>query len=402
MTEVAQPQVLSWPLKRACPFSPPSEYKALREEAPISRVRLPSGMQVWAISKLKDIRTMLTDPRFSSDRHQPGFPLIAEGVEAISGFRASLNEMDAPEHGPKRREVLGEFTLKRIQTLRPRIQQIVDDQIDIVLSSGLPVDLVSTLALPVPSLVICELLGVPVRDQSYFQTRTQAMISRVFSHDQRRQAFDELLDYFDELVTAKEKNPSDDLIGRLISKQRAEGGVRHREIVELGFLLLSAGHETTASMISLGVVALLEHPEQLAKIIADPRKTMDAVEEIARYFTVAEAAGARVATDDVELGGVLIRKGEGVIPLSSLGDRDPDAFQNPDTFDIERGAKNHIAFGYGIHQCLGANLARMQLQIVFDTLFRRIPCLHLEGSLDDMPFKDDSEVYGLHELMVSW
>lgn len=396
------PEPLKWPMQRECPFSLPAGYRKLSEESPAVRVKLPSGFEAWVLSRLEDIRAMLTDPRFSSDRRHPGFPQIAEGSAAMPDFRASLNEMDAPEHGPKRREVLAEFTLKRMKALRPRIQEIVDTQIDLVLSSPKPVDLVPVLSLPVPSLVICELLGVPYEDHDFFQTRTQAMIDREFTPEQRLQATAELLKFLDELVAAKVANPGDDLLGRLIVKQRENEGVRHREIVELAFLLLGAGHETTASSISLGVAAFLKYPDQREKALSDSGKMFDAIEELQRFFTIAEAAGARVATADVELGGVLIRAGEGVIPLSNLGDRDPVAFKNPDRFDIERGAKTHVAFGYGMHQCLGANMARTQLQIVFETLFRRIPGLRPAIPLEEMAYKNDSEIYGMHELPVTW
>ncbi|SDY12388.1 Cytochrome P450 [Amycolatopsis xylanica] len=395
-------ELTHWPVQRTCPFSLPAEYEKLRERSPVLRVRLPSGFDAWVISGLQDIRSMLTDPRFSSDRHNPGFPKIAEGLVAMPDFRASLNEMDAPEHGPKRREVLAEFTVRRMKALSPRIKEIVDAQLDLILRGPKPVDLVSTLSLPVPSLVICELLGVPYTDHDFFQTRTQAMISRSYTPEQRHLATKELLKFLDELVTAKVAEPTDDLLGRLVLKQRENGGIRHREIVELAFLLLGAGHETTAASISLGVVAFLKYPEQLEKALSSPEKMFDAVEELQRFFTIAEAAGARVALEDVELGGVLIRKGEGVIPLSNLADRDLGAFENPDTFDIDRGARSHVAFGHGMHQCLGANLARVQLQVVFESLFRRIPGLRPAIPVAEMAFKADSEIYGMHELPVTW
>ncbi|WP_370947912.1 cytochrome P450 [Amycolatopsis sp. cg5] len=317
-------------------------------------------------------------------------------------FRASLNEMDAPDHGPKRREVLAEFTVRRMKALRPRIKEIVDAQLDLILRGPKPVDLVSTLSLPVPSRVVCELLGVPYADHDFFQARTQAMISRSYTPEQRHVATKELLTFLDELVTAKVAEPADDLLGRLVVKQRENGGIRHREIVELAFLLLGAGHETTAASISLGVVAFFKFPDQLAKALSSPEKMLDAVEELQRFFTIAEAAGARVAIEDVELGGVLIRKGEGVIPLSNLADRDLEAFERPDRFDIDRGARSHVAFGHGMHQCLGANMARMQLQVVFETLFRRIPGLRPAIPVEEMAYKADSEIYGMHELPVTW
>jgi cytochrome P450 len=403
MTEVVDQEVTSFPLPRTCPFDPPPEYKEIREEASISKVRMPIGNDAWAITRHEDVRAMLTDPRFSSDRNNPNFPLMVNFRRQDSGFIPSLISMDAPEHGPARRAVVGEFTVRRMEALRPRIQQIVDERIDALLASEQPADLVELFSLPIPSLVICELLGVPYADHDYFQVRSSKLLSRTASTEDRYNAVRELQDYLSELVTSKEENPTDeDLLGRQILKQRETGEVDHRALVGMAFLLLIAGHETTANMISLGTVALLENPEQLAAIKNDPGKTLAAVEELLRYFTIADTATARVATADVEIGGTLIRAGEGVLGLGYAANRDPQAFDNPDELDIERGARHHVAFGFGAHQCLGQNLARMELQIVFDTLFKRVPTLKVAAAIDDLPFKNDAQIFGLHGLPVTW
>jgi len=403
MTEVVDQKVSTFPLPRTCPFEPPAEYRELREEAPISRVNLPDGNQAWVVTRHEDVRTVLTDPRFSSDRNHPNFPVLVEGGRVIDDFSASLISMDAPEHGPARRAVVGEFTVRRMEALRPRIQEIVDHQIDAILSGPKPADLVEMLSLPVPSLVICELLGVPYTDHDFFQYCTSRMLSRTIKPEERRDAFQKLRAYLDELVTKKEAAPSDgDLLGRQILKQRETDKVDHRALVSLAFLLLIAGHETTANMISLSTVALLENPDQLADIKADPTKTLPAVEELLRYFTIVDTATSRFATADVEIGGVTIKAGEGVLGLGYSANRDPEAFDRPDEFDIERGARHHVAFGFGAHQCLGQNLARMELQIVFDTLFRRIPTLRVDAPIDDLPFKNDASIFGLHSLPVTW
>jgi cytochrome P450 len=407
MTELAEPatQETTFPLVRTCPFAPPPAYEKLREAGPVQRVKLQSGQEAWALTRLEDVRQMLTDPRFSSDRFNPGFPVLLKSgrPQRRSNFTASLINMDPPEHGAARREVVGEFTVKRMKALQPRIQQIVDDHVDAILAGPKPADLVSALSLPVPSLVICELLGVPYEEHDFFQVRSSTLLNREVDQETRMQAVDELQRYLDQLVTTKEAEPTDDLLGRQILKQREEhGDVAHDELVSLAFLLLIAGHETTANMISLGTVALLENPDQLALIKNDPGKTLDAVEELLRYFTIAEFATSRVATEDVEIGGQLIREGEGVLGLSYSGNRDEAAFDNPDELDLERGARHHVAFGFGPHQCLGQNLARMELQIVFDTLFRRIPELKLATPADQLPFKHDSSIFGLYCLPVTW
>ena len=407
MTELAEPATRdeTFPLARTCPFAPPPAYEKLREAGPVHRVSLQSGQEAWALTRLEDVRQMLTDPRFSSDRFNPGFPILTKEGRQVRrpGFTPSLINLDPPEHSAARREVVGEFTVKRMKALQPRIQQIVDEHIDAILAGPKPADLVSALALPVPSLVICELLGVPYTEHDFFQVRSSTLLNREVDQDTRLKAVDELMDYLDRLVAAKEAEPTDDLLGRQVLKQREEGGeVAHDELVSLAFLLLLAGHETTANMISLGTVALLENPDQLAIIKNDPGKTLDAVEELLRYFTIAEFVTARVATEDVEIGGQLIREGEGVLGLSYSGNRDEAAFDNPDELDLERGARHHVAFGFGPHQCLGQNLARMELQIVFDTLFRRIPELKLAAPVDQLPYKHDSSIFGLYCLPVTW
>ncbi|MFD9960444.1 cytochrome P450 [Amycolatopsis sp. NPDC058986] len=402
MTETLQ-HTHEFPLERTCPFAPPPEYREIREAEPISKIGLPGGKWAWVVSRHEDVRMVLNDRRFSSNRQDPGFPLLVAGARVRDkDAEKSIVSMDAPEHGPARRAVLGEFTVRRMEALRPRIQQIVDEHIDAMLAGPQPADLVKALSLPVPSLVICELLGVPYEDHEFFQQRTATMLKRDTPQPERRAAFQAIEHYMDDLIAQKETDPTDDLLGRQIVKLSEEGTYRRPALVATGFLLLLAGHETTANMISLGTLAFLEHPEQLAAIKADPGKTLDAVEELLRYFTIADVVTARLCVEDAEVGGVTIRAGDGVLALGYSANRDPDAFADPDSFDIERGARHHVAFGFGPHQCLGQNLARMELQIVFDTLFRRIPTLKHTGKVDDLPFKDDASIYGLYELPVTW
>ncbi len=391
------------PLPRTCPFAPPVEYTALREQGPACRVTLPSGATAWALTRHEEIRAMLADPRFSSDRTHPNFPMLI-GVRPPSddGFRLSLISMDPPEHGPARRAVVGEFTVRRLNALRPRIQQIVDEHLDAMLAGPRPADLVQALSLPVPSLVICELLGVPYADHDFFQSRSATLLSRSIPMEDRLRARDDLRRYLDELVGQKEQHPADDLLGRQLARHRANGSYDHEELVSLALLLLIAGHETTANMISLGTLTLLENPADVAVIRHDPSKTTGAVEELLRYFTIAETAASRIATADIEIGGVLIRAGEAVVGLAHAANRDPMAFPQPDNFDIERTARHHLSFGYGAHQCLGQNLARVELEVVLSTLFRRIPDLRLATRLESLPFKDDAAIYGLYSLPVTW
>ncbi|MDX3110681.1 cytochrome P450 [Nonomuraea angiospora] len=396
---------LELPVGRGCPFAPPAAYERLREQAPISKVRLASGGEAWWVAGHEEARAVLVDGRFSSDKRKDGFPLFTLDAATLQQLRSQpplMLGMDGAEHAAARRSVIGEFTVKRLAALRPRIQDIVDHFIDDLLATDQrPVDLVQALSLPVPSLVICDMLGVPYADHDFFQSRTTMMVRRT-SLEGRQRAFAELRSYIDDLVTRKESEPSDDLFGRQIARQRQEGTLDHAGLVSLAFLLLTAGHETTANMISLGVVGLLTHPEQLALIKADPDRTPMAVEELLRYFTIADGVTSRLATEDVEIGGVSVKAGEGVIVSMLSANWDPAMFKDPGVLDVERGARHHIAFGFGPHQCLGQNLARMELQIVFDTLFRRIPTLRLAAPAEELPFKSDAVIYGVHELPVTW
>jgi cytochrome P450 len=386
---------------RTCPFDGDV---STTEPGPMTRVTLRNGQEVWAVSRHADVRAVLTDPAFSSDRTSPGFPIpTGRRLPQSRALKPSLVALDPPEHGPARRAVLGEFTVKRLAALRPRIQQIVDQHVDAMLArESRTADLVTALSLPVPSLVICEQLGVPYSDHDFFQGRTRTLVSRTSTNDEVRVATDDLRAYMHDLVAGKEAAPPDDLIGRQIVKRRAEGAYDREELVSLAVLLLVAGHETTANMISLGTLALLERPDQLALIKGDPARTLGAVEELLREFTIAEFVTSRLAVADTEIGGVAVKAGEGVLTLGNAANHDPDVFAEPGELDVTRGARNHLAFGYGAHQCLGQNLAREELRVVFDTLFARVPTLRVDVPVSELPFKDDAAIYGLHSLPVSW
>jgi len=387
---------------RTCPYGPNAQHRQFRKESPITRVELPSGKQAFAVTRHEDIRAILLDPRFSPNRRHPGFPFLVKETPLQLFKKSPLIGMDPAEHVPARRSVVGEFSVRRTLALKPRIQEIVDEHIDAMLAGPRPVDLVEAFSLPVPSLVICELLGVPYADHEFFQARSAKLINRNTPREVAAQSLFELMGYLDDLVTAKEKSPTDDVLGRQIVKQREEGTYDHEALVIMAFLLLIAGHETTANMISLSALLLMKNPDKLAILREDPSKTPAAVEELLRYFTIAELGVARVATEDIEVGGVLIPAGEGVLLLANTGNRDPEVFEQGDDFDPERGARNHLAFGFGAHQCLGQNLARVELQIAIDTLFRRIPGLRPAVPEEELSFKEDSAVYGIYEFPVTW
>jgi cytochrome P450 len=312
--------------------------------------------------------------------------------------------MDDPEHARLRRMVTAPFAIKRVEALRPAIQRIVDDLIDAMLAGPNPVDLVHAFALPVPSLVICRLLGVPYADHDFFQRAARRLLNRDTPVGEQLAAQDQLMTYLTDLAAEKLAQPGDDLLSRLAVEQLKSGSLSPVELASMGSLLLTAGHETTTNMIALGTLALLQHPDQLAVLrdADDPALIADAVEELLRYLTIVQSGLRRVALADIEIGGDVIRAGDSVIFPIDLANRDEHVFADPDRLDLHRRARGHLAFGFGVHQCLGQPLARVELQVVYGTLYRRIPTLRLALDLDEVPFKHDSAVYGVYELPVSW
>ncbi|GHG81356.1 cytochrome P450 [Streptomyces griseocarneus] len=396
-------QIGAFPYPRTCPMQPPKEYASLRAEQPISKVTLASGRTAWLLTRHEHIRQLLASPDVSSNMAHPGYPLHFDiPAEVMEQMRPVMLAMDPPVHTAQRKMVIPEFTVKRVLQLRPRIQEIVDECISAMLAGEGPVDLVEALALPVPSLAISELLGVPYADRAFFQDCSKKIVSVDTDPQERNQAHQDLQAYFAELITAKEADPGDDLLSRLVLKNRETSTLDHAGLVGMANVLLVGGFETTANMISLGVVGLLENPDQLAKLTADPALAPQAVDELLRYFSIADQVTSRVMLEDIEIGGVLIRAGEGVIGLSASANFDEDVYPDPDRLDIDRGGKHHLAFGHGIHQCIGQNLAKMELEVVFTTLFARIPGLKLAAPVAELPFKDSMGVYGLHRLPVAW
>jgi cytochrome P450 len=389
------------PRQARCPFDPPPALKDLQEKAPLTKVRLWDGSEPWLVTRYADQRAVLGDPRVSADTDSPGYPTKAspEGGEG----KLSFIMMDDPEHARLRRMVTAPFAIKRVEALRPAVQKIVDDLIDGILSRPGPVDLVEAFALPLPSLVICELLGVPYDDHAFFQDNTKTMVHRDATPEQRGQASREVAGYLATLIGKRLAEPRDDLLSSIAGRVTA-GEIDHRQATEMALLLLIAGHETTANMIALGTLALLQNPDQLALLREsdDPRFVAGAVEELLRYLHITHLGRRRAVTEDIEIGGQVVRAGEGIIMANEIANRDPEVFPDPDRLDLTRDARRHVAFGFGVHQCLGQPLARMELQVVYGTLYKRIPTLKLACALEDVRFKNDAFIYGVHELPVSW
>lgn len=396
-----------YPMPRAagCPFDPPPGMRTARTTSTVTRVRLWDGTTPWLVTGYAAQRELLTDSRMSCDVSLPGFPHISESFKARrTGKPRSFINFDNPEHGRQRRMVTAPFTARRIEAMRPRIQQVVDGLIDEMAAGPRPVDLVESFALAVPSLVICELLGVPYEDHDFFQRQSRNLINSRSTPDTALAAQRALHDYLDRLIESKDAEPGDDLLSELVVNQVRTGALTSADVTLMSTLLLVAGHETTANMIALGTLALLEHPDQLALLRgpANAGTVAPAVEELLRFLTVIHTGRGRVALEDIEVAGTVIRAGEGVILANSEANRDETVFPDPDRLDLTRDARRHLAFGFGAHQCLGQSLARVQLQIVYGTLHRRLPNLRLAVDREQIRFKHEGLVYGVWELPVTW
>jgi cytochrome P450 monooxygenase len=385
-------QLVDFPLRRPGQPYPPKQYADFRSREGLVWSHMPTGAKVWLVTKYDDVRAVLTDPRISSSPRHEGFPSVGRtgGVpnpDQVPGWFVAL---DPPDHDRFRKALIPEFTVRRIKEQRPKIQQVVDSRVDALLAAGSPADLVREFALPVPSLVICSLLGVPYSDHEFFESRTRTLVTFTTSRQERENAGGELLAYLERLVTIKRRFPGDDLVSKLLDREELSA----REIAGVGLLLLIAGHETTANNIAIGTVMLLLNREW----IGDPR----AVEEILRFASVADLVSLRVAVEDVKIGGELIRAGEGIVPLVAAANHDVEVFDHADTFDPSRPARQHVAFGYGVHQCLGQNLVRLEMDVAYRGLFRRIPTLEIAVPLEELRFKYDGVLFGLHALPVRW
>ncbi|WP_020659284.1 cytochrome P450 [Amycolatopsis benzoatilytica] len=383
---------IDFPSRRpGCPFPPP-EYADIRSRPGLVKTSLGGGATVWLVSRHQDVRALLTDPKISSDPSHPGFPSFGRtgGVPARDQVPGWFVGMDPPEHGRFRKTLIPEFTVRKIKELQPEIQRVVDGRIDAMLAAGSTADLVSDFALPVPSLVITALLGVPYADHEFFEAKTRVLVSFASTDDEREDAGKQILRYLTRLIAIKQQRPADDLLSRLL----AAGAITPQELSGVAMLLLIAGHETTANNISLGVITLLSNREW----IGDDR----IVEELLRLHSVADLVALRVAIEDVEIGGELIKAGEGILPLVAAANHDDGAFACPAQFDPARAARHHVAFGYGVHQCLGQNLVRAEMSTVYRTLFERIPTLEIDAPLEELPFKYDGVLFGLHSLPVRW
>ncbi|MER7973637.1 cytochrome P450 [Streptomyces sp. NPDC096080] len=393
---------VAFPQDRTCPYQPPTGYDPLRADRPLARVSLYDGRPAWLVTGHALARELLADGRLSTDRTHPDFPTTTARLAGVRNRSIALLGVDDPVHHAQRRMMVPRFTLRRATELRPRIQEIVDERIDAMTGAGTSADLVTAFALPVPSTVICALLGVAYEDHDFFEGQSRRLLRGPTTADvlDARARLDA---YLDKLITRKlgEKEPGDGVLDELVHGRLRTGAMSRAEVVSFATILLIAGHETTANMISLGTFTLLQNPGRLAELKADPSLLPGAVEELMRMLSIADNLMRR-ATEDIQVGESVIRAGDGVLFAPSVINRDEDVYPEPDALDWHRPARHHVAFGFGIHQCLGQNLARAELEIALSTLFTRLPGLRLAVPAEEIPCKPGDTIQGMLELPVTW
>lgn len=388
----ALPEALRDP---AHPLDPAPEFATLRTHSPVLRVRrtLADGRPVesWLVTRHDDVRQVLASP------HTSNVAARANGALAQPGFLLAL---DGPEHSRIRSMLIREFTPRRIRSLRPWVEEITARFLADMRDSGPPADVMSALALPVPSLVICELLGVPYEDRADFQRRSDILLDPSISEEDQRSNARAMHSYMHHLVLRHREDPGEDILGSLVREHGGE--LTDEELVGIGNILLVAGHETTANTLGLGTLLLLQHPDQLALVRDDPEVVTTAVEEILRYLSIVQSGTPRTLTADLTVGGTTLPAGDLVIVALPSANRDPALLENPDVFDVSREPSRHVAFGHGVHHCLGHQLARMELSVVFPALLRAFPQLALAEQPDPRLFRGSGPVNGVRRLDVTW
>ncbi|MEV1246205.1 cytochrome P450 [Nonomuraea sp. NPDC050022] len=381
------------------PFDPPKELLQAREQSPISRIPFADGHQGWLITGFDLVRSVLADPRFSSRRElMRHHPWVDYGdIEVPPAPPGEFLLMDEPQHSRYRKPLVGKFTVRRMRQLTERVEQITAECLDAMEKAGPSADLVTAFAKPIPAIVICELLGVPYEDRGAFQGNVDKFMDGETGDEELMAAYTAVQTYLAELVVAKRANPTDDVLSDL-----TDSDLTDEELKGVALILLAAGLDTTANMLALGTFALLRNPEQLAALRADPTLADKAVEELMRYLSVAKTF-FRTALEDVELGGQTIKAGTAVILSINTANRDPERFADPHTLDLRRQDGGHLGFGHGIHQCLGQQLARVEMRAAFPALVNRFPTLRLAVAAEQVALRPETaDIYGVKSLPVTW
>ncbi|QJY45169.1 cytochrome P450 [Pseudonocardia broussonetiae] len=397
-----------------CPFAPAPGLAERRGRGTVQPVALLNGADAFLVTGFDEARAVLSDPRFSSDRlrYPDASQLTPDQVAGLAGQdgpprpRVESREdgmfvfMDPPEHTRLRRLLTGQFTVRRMNALEERLREIATEHIDAMVAAGTEADLVPAYALPIPSLMICELLGVDYADRDEFQHNTAVALSTRSTDAERAAAGGALYGFIARLVAEKRRAPADDLLSGLVHE--AEPPLTDAQLIDVALVLLGAGHETTANMLGLGVLALLQDPAQLAALRADPGLIDGTVEELLRYLSIVQLGVTRIALEDVTVGGVDVPAGATVVIATPEANRDARHLPDPDRLDLTRPRAPHLAFGHGIHQCLGQQLARIEMRTGFGELFARLPDLRLAVPAEEVPLRNDMQIFGVHSLPVTW
>jgi len=375
----------SFPFANPVPYEPASEYTELRKDGPLARVTLPTGHLAWVAYGYEAVRAIAVDDRFSKYAvTQPGAPRLLP----IAKGSQSMVTMDPPEHTRLRRLVSRDFTPRRIEAMRPRIVEVTTALLDAMEAGGGTADAVTALALPLPITMICELLGVPVKEQEQFRgwgDRFMSVAGPGTDPEDGPRAAGALFGYLGQLVARKRAEPGDDLLTALLRARDEQDALTEQELLAFGITLLVAGYHTTASSIAHSLFHLLHLPDRYAKLAVEPDRVPTAVDELLRYSQVGGGFGSmRIALEDVEVCGFRIAKGDPVVPAFALANRDPAVYENPDVLDLDRPSAAHLTFGAGVHFCLGAQLARAELETLLSALVRRLPGLRLDAAPDDI------------------
>jgi cytochrome P450 len=392
---------LQFPFDSPDPLAPPKEFAWLRAERPVARVTLPSGDPAWLVTRHADVRRLLADERFSREATTaPGAPRLLP----IAKGSKSIFVMDPPEHTRLRRLVSRAFAPQRIAQLRPGVEEIAERLLAEMTAAGPPADLIGRFARPLPIMVICELLGVPYADTGTFRALTDVMLN--FAPDQADAvltARQRLSEYLSGLIAAKREAPTDDLLMVLINASEDGDRLSEDELLAFGYTLLGAGYHATVAEITHSLLALLAEPGGLRRLRDEPAAIPAAVEELLRHSQAGGGLGAlRIALADVELGGVHIKAGDAVLPSVNAANHDELVFTDPENLTLDRLPNPHLAFGHGVHHCLGAQLGRMELQVALGLLAQRVPGLRLASSQDDLDWNLAGAFRTPAELPVTW
>lgn len=393
----------AYPFKRSCPLHPPEAFRQARQEQPVLPVRLWNGERAWVLTRQQEIRQVLADDeRFSGRFGQPGFPTITEARVAVDRNERAFVGMDNPDHDRFRRMFTQEFSVRRMLALQPRITEIAESLIDQMIAAGPPQDLVPMLAVKFPSLVMSLLFGSPYEDHEFIITCAAARHGLTQSVGEAERRARELAAYVGRLIDQRLADPRDDMVSRIIAEHVRPGHLSRDEFAEIGAMILRAGHDTTTNMISMGTLLLIRDPALRARLIDQPGDLRAAVEEMLRFVSPVQFSPRRVARVDVEIAGVPIRAGEGLFLSLVSANRDEAVFADSDRLDIDRDNTRHLTFGFGIHQCLGQVLARIELQALFRALLAKLPALELAVPFESIRFKDDMQIYGVRNLPIRW